>query len=90
MTTATQPPPSPFDWAAMEALTGCSRERYYAGLAEALLVAGARMAAGYMATAKKSRGARRLAYTLGVATPEPKLTRAEEIRRDAVAFDIAA
>jgi len=90
MITSTQPPPSPFDWPAMEALTGCSRERYYAGLAEALLVAGTRMAAGYMATAAKKRGARRIAYTLGVATPEPKITHAEEIRRDAVAFNIAA
>ncbi len=88
--TTMEPTPSFFDWPAVERATGCSRELYYAVRANMLIVAGERLVAGYMATAKKTTCARRLAYSLGAVRPEPKPTRAQEIHHDAVAFGLVA
>ncbi len=57
--------PTCFDWEAIEAETNCSRETYFAGMADMLLVQGARLVAGYQATANRSRGARHLGYSEG-------------------------
>lgn len=86
----TAPTPSFFDWPAVERATGCSRELYYSVLANMLIVAGERLVAGYMATSTKAKGARRNAYSLGICRPEPKLTREQEIHRDAEAFGLIA
>lgn len=78
------PVPAPIDWAQAYLLTGCTREIYYAGLANMLLMQGVRLLAGYRPTARSARSARHLAYCEGIRTP-PRRQTAEDRHRAEVA-----
>lgn len=80
--------PSFFDWRAIEAMTGCPRERYFYGLAEQLIVAGERLVPGYLASPRRQSLARHFAYTDGAACPPRRRTRAQQQLADATAFGL--
>lgn len=82
------PVPAPIDWVTAERLTGCSRELYFAGLANMLVMAGVRLVAGYQQSERRARGARHRAYSAGIVTPPRRRTRAQDRMADAAAFGL--
>jgi hypothetical protein len=58
-------PADPIPWAQWEAMTGITREHYFAGMASRLLISGERVLAGYLATASRARSVRHAAYSGG-------------------------
>jgi hypothetical protein len=75
--------PTCFDWEAIETITGCPRELYFARMADMLLVQGARLVAGYKATANRSRGARHRAYSEGMVDAPKRETLMDRYSRQA-------
>ena len=74
--------------AAFTACYGQPLEVMYAGLANGLIVAGARLVAGFISSDKSSRRGRYAAYCAGVVEPPARETRAQRIARECRALGL--
>ena len=74
--------------AAFAAFYGQPIEAIYAGLANSLDVAGARLVAGFLSSDKSSRRARHAAYSTGAIQAPRRETRAQRIARECRALGL--
>jgi len=74
--------------AAFTACYGQPIEVMYAGLANGLIVAGARLVAGFLSSDKSSRRARHAAYSTGAIQAPRRETRAQRIARECRALGL--